>query len=64
MFGNVTGGGALSSKTNYNPTPYVPVVDASITQINSLENDPFESYPVFILLHPSDLYYITKKLLY
>lgn len=23
MFGNVTGGGTLSSKTNYNPTPYV-----------------------------------------
>ncbi len=23
MFGNVTGGGAYSSKTNYNPTPYV-----------------------------------------
>lgn len=26
MFGNITGGGRLSSKTNYNPTPYVPVV--------------------------------------
>ncbi len=25
MFGNVTGGGTLSSKTDYNPTPYVPV---------------------------------------
>ena len=24
MFGNVTGGGEYSSKTNYNPTPYVP----------------------------------------
>ncbi len=24
MFGNVTGGGTLSSKTDYNPTPYVP----------------------------------------
>ncbi len=23
MFGNITGGGVLSSKTNYNPTPYV-----------------------------------------
>lgn len=23
MFGNITGGGLLSSKTNYNPTPYV-----------------------------------------
>lgn len=26
MFGNVTGGGELSSKYNYNPTPYVAVV--------------------------------------
>ncbi len=25
MFGNITGGGALSSKTDYNPTPYVEV---------------------------------------
>ena len=25
-FGNITGGGVLSSKTNYNPTPYVEVV--------------------------------------
>ncbi len=24
MFGNITGGGAISSKTDYNPTPYVP----------------------------------------
>lgn len=26
MFGNITGGGKLSSKYNYNPTPYVEVV--------------------------------------
>ncbi len=26
MFGNITGGGELSSKKNYNPTPYVMVV--------------------------------------
>lgn len=25
-FGNITGGGSISSKTDYNPTPYVPVV--------------------------------------
>lgn len=31
MFGNVTGGGVLSSKTNYNPTPYVPVYMGSLT---------------------------------
>lgn len=26
MFGNITGGGKISSKYDYNPTPYVPVV--------------------------------------
>ena len=31
MFGNITGGGTLSSKTNYNPTPYVEVERASFT---------------------------------
>ncbi len=25
IFGNVTGGGTISSKTDYNPTPYIPV---------------------------------------
>ena len=30
MFGNVTGGGTLSSNTNYNPTPYVPVAFGEI----------------------------------
>ena len=30
MFGNITGGGMLSSKTNYNPTPYVEVVRATL----------------------------------
>ena len=25
MFGNITGGGELSSKYDYNPTPYIPV---------------------------------------
>ncbi len=32
MFGNITGGGELSSKYNYNPTPYIPTVTASLTQ--------------------------------
>lgn len=26
MFGNITGGGKISSKSDYNPTPYVPTV--------------------------------------
>ena len=31
IFGNVTGGGEISSKKNYNPTPYVEVVRRDIT---------------------------------
>ena len=31
MFGNITGGGAISSKTDYNPTEYVPVYTGSLT---------------------------------
>ena len=29
MFGNITGGGTLSSKYDYNPTPYVEVAYSS-----------------------------------
>ena len=31
MFGNITGGGTISSKYNYNPTPYVETVRGGIT---------------------------------
>ena len=34
MFGNITGGGALSSKQNYNPTPYVEVVRKDFSKTN------------------------------
>ncbi|MBE6618797.1 MAG: hypothetical protein E7626_03300 [Ruminococcaceae bacterium] len=30
MFGNITGGGELSSKNDYNPTPYIPTVPATL----------------------------------
>ena len=33
MFGNVTGGGEYSSKTNANPTPYVPTAYADFSQL-------------------------------
>ena len=32
MFGNITGGGEYSSKTNANPTPYVPTAYADFSQ--------------------------------
>ena len=31
MFGNITGGGTISSKYDYNPTAYVEVVRASLS---------------------------------
>ncbi len=37
MFGNVTGGGTFDSKTDYDPTPYVPVVYESFRDWN-MEN--------------------------
>ena len=33
IFGNVTGGGTLSSKSNYNPTPYVETVHAPLYEV-------------------------------
>ena len=33
VFGNITGGGTLSSKTDYNPTPYVPTAYASFKEL-------------------------------
>ena len=38
MFGNITGGGELSSKYNYNPTEYVRVIKKDITTLIDLEN--------------------------
>ena len=32
MFGNITGGGKISSKTDYNPTPYIPVIMGSLSE--------------------------------
>ena len=37
MFGNITGGGELSSKKKYNPTPYVEVVREELPQITVTE---------------------------
>ncbi len=55
MFGNITGGGELSSKTKYNPTPYVPVVMASLNVDESAEAGSVQYYIVAIL--PEDLYF-------
>ena len=46
MFGNITGGGQISSKYNYNPTPYVEVVRAPLVTVASVCE---ESAPVEII---------------
>ena len=38
MFGNITGGGTLSSKTDYNPTPYVDVILKDFTKLPKTNN--------------------------
>ena len=44
MFGNITGGGQISSKYNCNPTPYVEVVRAPLAEVASCceETAPME----------------------
>ena len=39
IFGNITGGGKISSKTNYNPTPYVPTILGALSSPSALKNE-------------------------
>ncbi len=38
MFGNITGGGTISSKTHYNPTPYVATARAELVPMGKVES--------------------------
>ena len=49
MFGNITGGGKISSKTDYNPTPYVPSVIASLKPANTANEADFTVVTLFCL---------------
>ena len=60
-FGNVTGGGTLSSKTDYNPSPYVPVVVASLSEINDLALDRATSFVLYAIIPESITYFTSKK---
>ncbi len=60
MFGNITGGGTISSKYDYNPTEYVPVVMASL-KVSPASNELYASQRIFIaVILPQDLYYSKK----
>ena len=54
MFGNITGGGEMSSKVNYNPTPYVEVVRKALrTTTESAAGDVY-------IIELAYIYYNTK----
>ncbi len=44
MFGNITGGGTISSKYDYNPTDYVPVVTREFVSAESITVVTFIAY--------------------
>jgi hypothetical protein len=49
MFGNITGGGTISSKTDYNPTPYIPSVIASLKATGAVAEAEFTVVTMFCL---------------
>lgn len=58
MFGNITGGGTLSSKTNYNPTPYVDIILKDFSKITkNLNTQKQES----IIIEPIIYQFFKKK---
>lgn len=57
IFGNVTGGGTISSKTDYNPTDYVEVVRKDFSEKINLE----ERTDLFVVLGPGGVVVENKK---
>lgn len=62
MFGNITGGGTLSSKNDYNPTPYVATVlrdftKGTLTLNNTLEKE-VNKQPVIYIKYKKELEFI------
>jgi hypothetical protein len=52
MFGNITGGGEISSKTNCNPTPYIPTYRGDLSEADA--STRLTSVAVWMVL-PADL---------
>ena len=48
MFGNITGGGTISSKTNYNPTPYVKTIMKDFTHMKVSTSNSYERGILYI----------------
>lgn len=58
MFGNITGGGTISSKYNYNPTPYVAVAEGYFA--TSTANAPVYRKASIYYIDTRALYYATR----
>ena len=56
MFGNITGGGTISSKYDYNPTPYVAVVRKNL-YIGATENTSIEYVEVAFIYYNKKYYF-------
>lgn len=58
MFGNITGGGVISSKYNYNPTPYVPVIMAAFRKTESVQTAQIATYIITLAYVDSSKLYM------
>ena len=62
MFGNITGGGTISSKNDYNPTPYVQVVRRELyTYKNEAAQDEYIIELAFIYFN-TKIYSMTEEI--
>lgn len=57
MFGNITGGGTLSSNTNYNPTPYVSVARKDFIKVGEELNISYFNSEVIYYFKEEYIYY-------
>lgn len=57
MFGNVTGGGTISSKYDYNPTPYVQVVRRNLYEENLSNAASVEAIAITFIYFDRKYYY-------
>lgn len=55
IFGNITGGGSISSKSNYNPTPYVAVMNQDFRELT--KNTVSVVIPYIQIIYDKSKYY-------
>ena len=57
MFGNITGGGTISSKYDYNPTDYVQVVRRNLFTSTSTQTASVEIVEIAFIYFDKKYYY-------